>query len=53
MKKKKGENQYFVNEHVYMLSPKDVTSHCQGYKLVGQHGAAQHHQHYRDRYSGP
>ena len=39
---KKGENQYFVSEHVYMLSPKDVTSCCQGYKLVGQHGAAQH-----------
>ena len=44
--KKKGENQYFVNEHVYMLSPKDVTSHCQGYKLVGQHGAAQHKGHH-------
>ena len=39
---KEGENQYFVSEHVCMLSPNDVTSHCQGYKLVGEHGAAQH-----------
>lgn len=33
--KKRGENQYFVSEHVCMLSPKDVTSRCLDYKLVG------------------
>ena len=29
---KEGENRYFVSEHVCMLSPKAVASHCQGYK---------------------